>query len=486
MGNVLIGIYYTPYLVHSLGLAAYGILPLALIVNQYVSIVTGVMTSAYSRFYSVSLRERDYTNATKYLSSSFIVVVGLILLLIPFLLILIWKVDYFFSIPFEYVKSARLLFAYTFMSFFISLFCSMLNVTLYANNRMDILNWMNLGRVSFKFIIIVLLFRSLYVDVSFVGLASFITEIVLLILSIYYFLSYKPDEVKLGLIYFRKKAIMVILAMSTWVLIHQVGDTLIYRTDNIVINHYWGTVPSGALGSISELGGYVKRVTSLLASLFGPLILIAYSAKKHEEVKALSITQSYIVGTLSAILSAAVAGYSSEILNLWLGEDFVQYRFWLILKMLAVPYFAAGGVMAYTFRVWNRVKIPALGTLAIGALYFVFVLILCWTNSDYSIIIWIIMITTIFTIIQSYFLNAFCVNRIYNGLIKVYCLDAIKILITFLFTFFVSILISNLVPVTTILELVESVGISMVIASLFGAFVMLSKKQRYALVSLIK
>ena len=40
LANVLVGIYYTPYLVNSLGLAAYGVLPLALIINQYIGVAT--------------------------------------------------------------------------------------------------------------------------------------------------------------------------------------------------------------------------------------------------------------------------------------------------------------------------------------------------------------------------------------------------------------------------------------------------------------
>lgn len=38
LANILVGIYYTPYLVNSLGLAAYGVLPLALIINQYIGV----------------------------------------------------------------------------------------------------------------------------------------------------------------------------------------------------------------------------------------------------------------------------------------------------------------------------------------------------------------------------------------------------------------------------------------------------------------
>lgn len=70
IANLLVGIYYTPYLVNSLGLAAYGILPLALIINQYISVATQTLTHAYTRFYSVALQKGDHEEASKDISTS--------------------------------------------------------------------------------------------------------------------------------------------------------------------------------------------------------------------------------------------------------------------------------------------------------------------------------------------------------------------------------------------------------------------------------
>ena len=56
--NIVVGIYYTPYLVNQLGLAAYGIIPLTLIVNQYISVLTGSLTSALSRFIQFIFKKR--------------------------------------------------------------------------------------------------------------------------------------------------------------------------------------------------------------------------------------------------------------------------------------------------------------------------------------------------------------------------------------------------------------------------------------------
>ena len=97
LANILVGIYYTPYLVNSLGLAAYGVLPLALIINQYIGVATQTLTHAYTRFYSVALQKGDYDEASKDISTSFVVVLLISLLLVPIGIGIVFNVDSLFQ-----------------------------------------------------------------------------------------------------------------------------------------------------------------------------------------------------------------------------------------------------------------------------------------------------------------------------------------------------------------------------------------------------
>ena len=96
VANVLVGVYYTPYLLNSLGLAAYGILPLALIINQYISVATQTLTHAYTRFYSVALQKGDYEEASRDISTSLVVVLLLCVLIVPIGFIIVCKADSLF------------------------------------------------------------------------------------------------------------------------------------------------------------------------------------------------------------------------------------------------------------------------------------------------------------------------------------------------------------------------------------------------------
>ena len=149
IANVVVGIYYTPYLLNSLGLAAYGVLPLALIVNQYVSVATQTLTHSYTRFYSVALQKGDYLEASKNISTSLVVVLIISLLLTPIGVWIVTCVDKLFQIPQTLIISARFLFIFSLLSLVVSLFSSLLNVTLYALNRLDLMNGLKIIRIVF-------------------------------------------------------------------------------------------------------------------------------------------------------------------------------------------------------------------------------------------------------------------------------------------------------------------------------------------------
>lgn len=483
--NVFVGIYYTPYLVNSLGLAAYGILPLALIINQYISVATQTLTHAYTRFYSVALQKGDYDEASKDISTSMVVVLLISACVVPLGFFIVLKANTLFQIPSELLRSAQILFVFTILSFLVSLFSSLLNVTLYAINRLDLMNVMKIIRTSLKLVLLVVLFETIRVDVSLVGLTNLLTEGLVLVMSLYLFYRYKPSQVRLSPAMFDKAVLFAIMGMSIWVLIQICGDTLLYRTDNLIVNHYWGVKASGALGAVSEIGSYVSTIVSVIGSLFGPLILIAYAKGNHGEVKSLFVEQSTIVGCLSAILAGTISGFGSVLLDVWLGNDMGQYSLWLLMKMLVLPYYAAGGIMAFVYRSWNRVRFPAIGTIIIGVADIVSLIGICeFTNHDSAMIV--LVISAIFSILQCFVLNAVAVGNIYKDCRGIFVRISLKITISFLLCFVCGRLLCSWIKIYNLLQLgvvLIVVGIIMLSIVLFA---ILNKDERTKLFGIVK
>lgn len=485
IANVLVGIYYTPYLVKSLGLAAYGILPLALIINQYISVATQTMTHAYTRFYSVALQKGDYDEASKDISSSMVVILLISVLIVPAGLWIIANVNSLFSIPAGLIVSAKYLFGFTILSFIVSLFSSLFNVTLYAINRFDLMNVMKIIRTVFKLLLVIVLFETISIDVAWVGLTNLLIEVLVLFMSLILFFKFKPKGVSLSLSKFQKSVLYSIMGMSVWVFIQVCGDTLLYRTDNLIVNHFWGLEASGALGAISEIGNYAMVIVSVLGSLFGPLILIAYAKEQHDEVKSLFIEQSTIVGCLSAVLTGTIAGSGAVLLDIWLGNEMGQYSWWLLMKMFVLPYYAAGGIMAFVYRSWNRVKFPAIGTIVIGAVDFAILIGVCnIAKPDNALVI--LIISGVFSILQCFILNVVAVGKIYPECKKAFIRIATKITLSYILTFTCSSLIAHWINIDGLLQL----ALLLIAVSVFMLSVVLmvifDKNERTKLFAIIK
>lgn len=486
LSNVAVGIFYTPYLVKSLGIVAYGVLPLALIINQFISVVTGSLTSALTRFYTISLQKGEKDEASKYLSTSIIVVLGLIAILIFPLWSLIHNIDIVFTIPNELIASAKLLFTFTVISFFFSLLSSVFNITLYAYNRLDYLNVIKIIRVSGKLLFAILLFSFLDVNIAYVGLANLVTEILLFIFSIIIFFRFTTGLVDIKLNNFNKVALKAVLLMTFWVIIQQLGDTGLYRIDNLLINIFWSTKESGILGAFTELGNYIMIIASVIGSLFGPLILIAYSNNDHEQVQTITLDRSLSVGVLVAVMVGVIIGFSPIILRVWLNEDFIAYDNWLMLKLSLVPFYSAAGVFYFATRAWNKVRFPALITIALGfinlgALY----LIAKYANGNLSYVNLMLLIALIIGIIQSYFVGGLYFSRFYNGAKYHVWTNFLKISLTLVFVggicFFLTPYIDEVSDVLS-LSIITVVSFILLIVALK---VTLNKHQLNAIIALV-
>lgn len=485
LANILVGIYYTPYLINNLGLAAYGVLPLALIINQYISVATQTLTHAYTRFYSVALQKGDYKEASKDISTSFIVVLLICLLIVPIGIGVISNIDSLFKIPLGLLDSARILFGYTILSFIVSLISSLLNVTLYATNRLDLMNMLKIARTIFKLLFVILAFEVIKVDISFVGLANLLTEGLVLIASVFMFFKFKPSAVRVSFPMFDKHVLFSILGMSVWVLIQLCGDTLLYRTDNIIVNRYWGTEASGALGAISEIGNYVSVIVSVIGSLFGPLILTFFAKGEYEKVKSLFLEQSTIVGCLSAILAGVISGCASSILDIWLGNGMGQYSWWLVMKMVVLPFYAAGGILAFVYRSWNKMRFPAIGTIFLGVIDILILIGMCeWEQPADAMPV--LVVGAVFSILQCFVLNIVTVCKIYKDCKNRFVPIFFKIAITFMMCLLGGTLITSWIQLTTLIELGGVLVIMAVFMLIFVSFAILSKDERVKLFEIVR
>ena len=238
--NVIVGLMYTPFLVNKLGVATYGVLPIALVINQYILIITDALQGSVTRFYSIEYRQKNYKQASVYFTSAIAVSVILALIFMPILEISIPMLLQWLSIPKDLVNSTGLLITYTVASLFVAVCSNCVNVTIYSDNRLDLINYLKIFRNLSKLLLNVFLFTCFTIDVSNVGLASLLTEIGILIASFIMYYSTRHEEVLFKMKYINISAMKPVFKMLSWISVASFSSVFIYKIDALFINDFFG------------------------------------------------------------------------------------------------------------------------------------------------------------------------------------------------------------------------------------------------------
>lgn len=448
--NIIVGVLYTPYLVRTIGVYAYGVVPLALVINQYINVISLSLVNALTRFYSVEYRNGNMEKASKYFSTSIVTGIVFSLVLYPILHVGIDYIDLFFNIPNGLLGDAKLLFRFTVASFFISILSDCVNITLFADNLLDYINSLKITRQALKFLLNIIFFITLQTNILYIGLANIIAESVVLLLSVYFYKKTKPSGIHFKFLLFNRTYLITMLGMITWVLVQRFSDTFLYKIDSILMNVYFGIKMTGIIGAISEFGTYVISITNILSSLFAPLLLIAYSKKKNANYRLMTVEGSYIVGLFAGLLCALLCGSSTKLLGLWLGHEFEGYGLWLVLKIIVIPYTTAGAMFANSYLYANYNKHPALVSLFLAVSNIV--INVGFLHFFHSVNLFLI-ICLIFVILQGLAMNIWFYNHLYKGDISRIFLNVVKVTLYMTIIVFVTFGVDHIFDIHTLLQL---------------------------------
>lgn len=482
--NVGVGILYTPYLVKSLGIIAYGVIPLTLIINQYIGVITDAITSSLTRFFTIETRNENHKKAEQYITTGFYLILLFIGILLVPLYFFINDIDYIFNIPSTLLDVTKILFFCTISSFFFSLITSIINIPLYAQNRLDLLNVIKILRGALKPFIVLIAFQFYDISIHYIGISNLLVEVI--ILSMSYLFFKRNSQINLALRNYSPILLKSMGVMTLWVILQSLGDIGIYRIDNILLNVFWSTKESGIIGAIAEFGNNILVITALFTSLFGPLILIHYSSNNHEKLVELVTNRTLTIGIISAVLVGVLIGYSSIIIKYWLGANFINYSSWLIIKILYIPFYASSGLFVIAYRSWNKVAYPAISTVTIGLLNFLISFILAKYTPDFKFKIELILIIgLLFSIIQSYILNAYFFSAIYKKTNKLLIINFLKIAFTLVLCSLISYISSFVNESGSIWISIPLIAFSLIIFTVLAIFITHSKTQRNELLQFI-
>jgi len=373
ISQVAIGVWLVPYLIHHLGRAAYGLIPIAGIMTQYVNLISHSISSAVNRFLTIALQRNDAEEANHVFNTAFFSYLALGLLQIPVFVLIICYAGSIFTIPAELYQDAIILLACSAAAFLVNLLASIFGVPMYANNRLDISRSIDIGRYVLRLAGIVTLFIAFGPALRYVGYVDLTISLILLGVQVVVGKRLAP-ALKLALHYFDWRKIRELTGMGGWLLLNNIGALLFLRIDVWVCNRFVSAEAAGDYAAVLQWAILIRHGGAIISAVIAPMIVIYYARSEIERVIRLAKVSVRVLSLVLAVPISMMCVFSSSLLRLWLGESFVNLAPLMVL-MLCHLVITVGALPLFNIQVaMNRVRWPGLVTFFMGVVNLVLAL----------------------------------------------------------------------------------------------------------------
>jgi len=363
--TVVVGLWYTPFMIRSLGVAVYGLVPLASSITNYLTVVTAAVCTMVARYITTDLARNDVVNANKHFNT--FLIVGTLLAAVLFVVAAVFSffLPVFFNIPPGQEQAAKNVFLGVAGAFLISTIANTFQSSIWVANRFEVRAMIEAGSTLLRAGLVLLSFRlwapalwqvSIIIPTvaAFVLLADFVA-----CRRLAPSLRVRPSD-------FDGSKLPELLATSQWLFWGQLGNLLFLNIDLVLVNILLGPLDSGRYAPLLQWVMLLRVVISLIAGTLSPEIVVRYARQDTQGLLQLTRQAAKFLGLVVALPCGLLCGLGRPMLGTWLGPSFMELAplSWLVLAPLAVE--ASQYHLSAITIAANKLRVPALSMLAFG------------------------------------------------------------------------------------------------------------------------
>ena len=363
--NILISLWFTPYLIRRLGVEVYGLLPLAFSVTAYLNVLTISLSNAAGRFLAIDLKKKDALSANRTFNTIFCGNAGLILLCLPIIAAVLVFLPQLFNIPLGQESPAKYLFLSIFAIYLLNFFRSSFAVSSWALNRFDLRNiFVGLNYLT-RAVFVVLLFMIFRPSLFCLGTGFLLAAGVWLAGDIFLWRKLTPQlRIKPDL--FDKSRLNQLFTMGGWLLINQLGIVLFLKVDLLIANSLMGAKIAGEYGSVLLFSSLLQQLAYNMSTTVTPSFVSKHATGDRESLQRISLLAVKCMGLALALPVGLICGFAKPILRIWLGKGFQHLQPLLIVLTVHLAVNMAVRPLFGLNIALNKVRVPGMVTLAVG------------------------------------------------------------------------------------------------------------------------
>jgi membrane protein EpsK len=362
--NLLVGLLLVPYFIDSLGVAAYGIVPLATSITGYVTLVSDSLSGAISRYLTMEMRVGS-PHASKTYNTSVFGIGGVVLALLPAVLLIAFLAPSVFDISYNTALSVQILFAGILGSVLVNTWCNNFATVMFAANRLDYMNAAKASQILLQVGLIVLTFTFAGPSLEAIGVSYLVSSLAYMAFT--YLLSRRvcPD-LRIKRYDFESDHFRSICSIGGWSLINSLGNLLFIQASLVITNIFLGASLGGQFGIVVTAVSAMICLFDTVSAVFTPIIYQYFSEKRFDEVLRICRFAVKGLGVIFAMPLAFLCVFSPQVLVLWVGEAYVDLSLLIWITMVPLVGIAAISPVYPLSMAYLKMKVPGIATFLSG------------------------------------------------------------------------------------------------------------------------
>lgn len=373
--DILISLWYTPFLIRNLGSELFGFIPLANSVANFLGIITNSLNLSTGRYLTIELEKNNTTQANQIFNTTLLGTLLLISAALPFGSILIILAPDLFNMPPGSERDIQFLFLATITAFLFTTLRINFLVATFARNRFDLRNIVSLTARIGQVLLIVTLFSLDTPKLPYVGIGALLASI-LALTGDYYLWKRLLPTLDIDLKAASKKYFHLLVGTGAWMFVYQVGAILLLDIEIMVANRVLILNMAGMYGALLTIPKNLRIIAKVVGGVWGPTILSKYSKSDFLGMNEVVKFAIKLIGLSVALPIGFLSGLAKPFLTLWLGPEYaiMSWIFFgmiihLSVNLIESPFF-------YTQVSLKKVKFPALVALTLGVINCILTIIL--------------------------------------------------------------------------------------------------------------
>ena len=332
--NVMVGIFLSPFILHHLGDAAFGIWVLIFSVTGYYGLFDLGIRSSIIRYVSKYTATGDQEKLTQFVNTAMFSYTGIGVVSMALTALVSSSVEHLFKIPPDMHAQARLLLLMVGTSVSLGFPLGVFGGMLEGLQRFYILNWTSIGATLARAALIVYFLHRGYglltVALLTVGLPIFSSILRGIIV-------FRFCPVPLSLQYVDRASFRHMANYGGATFLMLVASRLRFRTDELVLGTMMSTVAVTWFNIGARIVDYANEFVSSLAQVFVPMSSQSEATGNLDRVRKIYIAGNRACAFLILPITAILILFGKHIIRIWVGARYVPHSYPVLVVMI-IPF----------------------------------------------------------------------------------------------------------------------------------------------------